>query len=152
YEVGRGLDGQARLSDAAHTRKRYEPVRLQQLPRCPQVVLAADEARQSRGQVVVRTLPWQPRRRVEARVLDQHRLLEGSKRRRRLDAELLGQGVAGVLERAQRLGLPSAPVQREHELLPAVLAQWLRFDRPSQRVDDQLVTAQRELYVRPQFV
>src|SRR5262249_34342116 len=66
YEVGRGLDGQARLSDAAHPRKRYEPVRLQQLLRCPQVVLAADEARQSRGQGVVRALPWQPRPRAAA--------------------------------------------------------------------------------------
>jgi hypothetical protein len=116
------------------------------------VVLAADEARQSPGQVVARTLRWRQRRRVEARVLDQQRLLERTQGRRRLDAQLLGQGVSGVLKRAKRIGLPPASVQREHELLPAVLAQRLLFHRPSQRIDDQLVTAQRQLHVGPQLV
>ncbi len=38
------------------------------------------------------------------------------KRRRRLDAQLLHEHPTGVLVRLERLGLPSAPIQGEHEL------------------------------------
>src|SRR5262249_12112210 len=71
---------------------------------------------------------------------------------RRLDAELLGQGVAGVLESAPGLRLPIAPGQPDHELLPAVLAPWLRLHPPNQRVHAQPLSAHPALYAPPPLV
>jgi hypothetical protein len=91
-------------------------------------------------------------RRVEIRVLDQHRLLECTQGRRGLDAQLIGQDAAGILERTQRLGLPAASIERRHELLPAVLTQRFFCDRAGQRVDDQIVATQRQLDIAPQLI
>ena len=124
----------------------------QRLARCDHVVVPADQSCEHGGQVVPRALRSGARWRVEIRVVDQHRLLECPQRRRGFDAQLVGQDAAGVLERTQRLGLAAAPIQRHHELLPSVLTQRFFCDRASQRVDDQIVATQRQLYVRPQFV
>ncbi len=85
------------------------------------IVAAADECGQGRGQVVARALGNGTRGRLKARVLDKHGLVERTQRRRRLDAKLLDQNTARVLETPQGLGLSSASVVREHQLLPAPL-------------------------------
>ena len=47
-------------------------------------------------------------------ILEQDLLLEAPQPRRRVDAELLGQDLAGGLEGAERVGLPARSVEREH--------------------------------------
>jgi hypothetical protein len=145
-------NGQPCLAAARGTGDRHQSGAFQRLTRCDHVIGAADQAGEHGGQVVAGALRSGPGRRLEIRVLHQNCLLEVAQGRRGLDAQLVGQDAARVLEGTQGFGLPAAPIQRHHELFPAVLTQGLLCNRASQRVDDQIVATQRQLGVGPQLI
>ena len=81
--------------------------------------LAEGPARTSGGAASVRV--WEARSfgrgsQVERRVLLQDRELQGLERRARFDTQLLVQSERGLVERRQRVGLPTGSVEREHQL------------------------------------
>ena len=65
---------------------------------------------------------------VERRVLLQHPPLEVLETRGRVDAELVVEHASERLEHVERLGVPAAPVQRQHELPAQALAQRVAAD------------------------
>ena len=60
---------------------------------------------------------------LELRVVAEDLLLQLGQRRARLQPQFGAQVGSGPLERSQRVGLAAAPVQRQHQQLPATLAQ-----------------------------
>ena len=67
----------------------------------------------------------------------------------RFEPELLAQDVPTVLEDAQRVGLPTGPVQREHQQTAQPLAQRMGGDQLLELDDHTLVPTERELEVDP---
>ena len=65
---------------------------------------------------------------VESRRLREHLGLELAQGTARVDAELVGQRLAGPPQRAQRVGLPVRAIEREREQPPALLAQRVAGD------------------------
>ena len=80
-----------------------------------------------------------------------HRLLEVRQRRRRLEAELLDEVGAHLLVRAQGLGRPAAPVEREEAPRPQALVQRVLGRRPVELVEERGVAAAPQLGVEPSF-
>ena len=87
--------------------------------------------------------------RVERSVLGEDRRLQLPELMTRFEPELVAQNVTTVLEDAQRVGLPTGPVQREHQQAPQPLAQRMRRDELLELDDHALVTTERELEVEP---
>ena len=69
--------------------------------------------------------------------------------RTRLDAELVGQDGAQAAVAAEGLGLPAVPVERDHQLVPATLAQRAALDEDLQLGDGLVVPTQLEERRRP---
>ena len=68
-------------------------------------------------------------------------------RRPGLDAELLDQQAARLLERLQRVGLAARPVQRDHLLAAQTLAQRVLGDQPVELRDHETVPPERQVGV-----
>ena len=60
---------------------------------------------------------------LEVGVVLQDPLVQRGQVRRRIDAELVGQDLAGALERGQGVALAARPVERDHQLAPHALSQ-----------------------------
>ncbi len=82
---------------------------------------------------------------IERRVLPQYRALKSLQCRAGLQAELLDQGPARRLVGLQRLGLPPAAVERDHQLPVQALTQRVGGDQRLKLADDIGVTAQRQV-------
>ena len=95
-----------------------------------------------RGRSAARPAPG-----VERRVLAEDRLLELAQRGARLDPELLDEHAARLLVRLERLGLPAAAVEREHQLAAEPLAERVLGDQRLELGDEVGVGAERELGV-----
>ena len=120
-----GLQGQPGLSRPAGPGQRDQP-RLAQQPFQPgQVLLAAQEAGQRRGQVMPR------RKRRRRNLLPQHRLLQPAQLLPRFQPQLGGQHVPGPPVGRQRISLPLGPVQRQHQQPPQPLPQRILRDQVS---------------------
>ena len=72
---------------------------------------------------------------VEGRLVAQDRPLEAGQVDARIDAELVAEQHPGPFEGPERLGLPTGPVQADHQLLPSPLPQWLVVDQVLERGD-----------------
>jgi hypothetical protein len=111
------LDGHAGLAGSTRSGHGDQPMPADQLGRLGQVPVPAYQAGKPLGQVVLRC-----RRRTGAarcrdgRILGEDRPVNPLELGRRVDAEFLGQRRAGPAVHQQRLGLPTAAVEREHEL------------------------------------
>ena len=68
-----------------------------------------------------------------------------------LDAELVDEDVPGVLKRPERLGLPTRPVEREHQLCAQPFAQWMALDERLELSDELRGAPGGELRVEPFF-
>jgi hypothetical protein len=79
---------------------------------------------------------------VEHRVLGEDGLLQALQADARLDAQLVDQRQAGRAVGGQRLGLPAAAVQGEHQLAVQVLAERMLPDQRLQLTDQLLVAAE----------
>ena len=86
---------------------------------------------------------------VEGRVVCQHRCVQSLQRLARVDAELVGQQIADPPVGGQRVGLPAAPVQRQHELAVQLLPQRMPGDQLLQLGGDRVVPAERQVRVDP---
>ena len=71
------------------------------------------------------------------------------KRRRRLDAQLLHEHPTGFLVRLERLGLPSAPIQGEHELPAGSLPERIVAHEPFELPDELRSAAKFQLGLDP---
>ena len=87
------------------------------------------------------------RRRVEARVLGQHRRLEALQLRPGLDPDLLDQRLARAAVGVQRVGLPPGAIEGEHALSVEALAQRLLRDQFLETGDHLVVASGGELGV-----
>ena len=71
--------------------------------------------------------------------------LEARQRRAGLEPELRDERLAGVAIDGERLGLPAAPVEGQHELAARALAERLLRDQPLELGDQRAVPAEREV-------
>ena len=116
---GRGeFDRQPRLAGAARPGQGDQPGLAEQAVQRGQVPLPPHETGQPGRQIVLLAA-----RRRGRDLLPQHRPLELAQLLARLDAQLLGQHRPGPAVRGQRIALPPAPVQREHQKPPQPLAE-----------------------------
>ena len=88
---------------------------------------------------------------IERGILLQDRLLKPLQRRARFQPELLDQHPARRLVGPQRLRLPPAPVQGDHQLLMQPLAQRPHGNQRLELADNIGVTAEREIRLDPIF-
>jgi hypothetical protein len=84
-------------------------------------------------------------RQVQARVLTEDPQLELPHRRSRVDADLLDERPASALEHAERVGLPSAAVEREHQLAARTLAEAVFRDEPLELRHQLVMAAKRQV-------
>ena len=96
-----------------------------------------------RGASRVRT----PGRQVQARVLTEDAQLELLERRPGVDAELLDERPASALEHVQRVGLPAAAVEREHQLAAQALAKRVLRDERLELRHQLVMAAERQVGV-----
>ena len=88
-------------------------------------------------------------RELEARVVAQDLQLELLQRRPRLQAELLDQRPAPSLKRVQRVGLPAAAIQRQHQLTAQPLPEHVLGDHRLQLRHQLEMAAARQIGVDP---
>ena len=89
---------------------------------------------------------------VEGRVLREHRLLERLQLRPRLQSELVDEQVTSRLVGPQCVGLPPAPIEREHQLGVEPFPIGVVADRVRERTDRVDVVAQGKAAVGESFV
>ncbi len=89
------------------------------------------------------------RRGGQLRILPQHLPLELLQLRRRVEAELVGEREPRRPVDLERLGLPAAAIERDHQLAAQPLAERVRGDQRLELADERRVPAQRELGVDP---
>src|SRR5262249_61268730 len=74
---------------------------------------------------------------LERRVVAEYRRLELAERASRLDAELLDEGAPSPSVRSERVGLPTASIQREHQLGVQPLPQRVLGGESFELADDE---------------
>ncbi len=79
--------------------------------------------------------PARRRLEVEVGVLAQDRPFEPLELRRRIDAELVDERLAGAAVRVERIGLPAAPIEREHQEPDRALAERVLGDERLELAD-----------------
>ena len=103
----------------------------------------------------VRATGWRTRGRGRCRgeikrgVAGNDRQLELLQARPGLEPKLCGQSATELLVEIERLGLPSATVQRQHQLPPQPLAQRIAPDRCRELPDQLAVGTQRQIRLEP---
>ena len=83
----------------------------------------------------------------ERRVLVQHSPLEVPETRRGVDAKLIVEHAPERLEHVERLGVPSAPVQRQHELRAQTLAERMAAYERVELSDELEVATEGQLHL-----
>ena len=86
---------------------------------------------------------------VQRRVLCEHRCVQAPQRLAGVDAELAGEQVADPPVGGQRVGLPAAPVQRQHQLAVQPLPHRMLGGQLLQLGGQRVVPAQRQVRVDP---
>jgi hypothetical protein len=82
---------------------------------------------------------------VKRRFLAKDRPLELAQRRARLERQLLDQHPPGVLIGGERIGLPAAPVQRQHQLCMQMLAQRMLLNQHLELADQFSLAPELEI-------
>ena len=88
---------------------------------------------------------------VEGRILVEDAVLQIGQAGRRVDPQLVAQHGSQLMEGRERLGVPSLPVQRQHQLAARALAERMARHQGSQLPGDVAMAAERELGVDPVF-
>ena len=117
-----------------------QPVR----PQPAELVVAADQRGRS-CRVELRRKLRDRRLDVECGVLAQDRVVQAAELGRRLDADLVDQSPPRVAIGLERLGLPPAPVQREHPLPVEPLAERVLRQQRIDLADDLLMAARSQV-------
>ena len=86
---------------------------------------------------------------VEGRILVEDAVLQLGEAGRRVDPQLVAERGSQLLEGRERLGVPSLPVQRQHQLAAEALAQRVARHEGLQLPRDVAMAAERELRVDP---
>ena len=148
-ELPGGLEREPRLSGSARTGERDEAdVRAAEQPgHRGQLQLTADERRQRRGQVALHRANTALRR--ERRILAQDRPFQPLQLLTWLDAEVFAERAPRLAIHVERLCLPAAAVEREHELAAEPLTVRVLGDQALQLGHEHVVCALIELCVDP---
>ena len=141
------LRREARLAHAARTDDGDKPISGEGGLDAVELGGAADEARQRTSDGGARR-----RHRHERRVVSQDRTLERRQRRSRVEPQLVGERAAGVLVCGQSIGLPTAAIQRQHQLLAEALPEGVASDERPEVRHRPLVPTKRELGVDPRLM
>ena len=88
---------------------------------------------------------------VERGILPEDRPLQLLERRARVDPELVDESPARLLVGVQRLGLPTRPVERRHQIHPEALAERVLGDERLELPDQLVVAPECEVGVDPQL-
>ena len=88
---------------------------------------------------------------IQRGILPKDRPLQLLERRARIDPELVDEGPARFLVGVQRLGLPTRPVQRSHQIHPQALAERVLGDECLELPDQLVLAPEREVGVDPQL-
>ena len=146
------LDGelrrQPRLAHPGLARYQHQPARTAARPApvlAQPIQLRITTRQQGLGTELGRQLGRFLRRHSQRRVLRQNRPFQLTQPLARLDPQLLDQCPAPVLVGLQRVGLPVAAVQGEHQLCPKALAVGVLGDQRLELADHVGVPAEREL-------
>jgi hypothetical protein len=92
---------------------------------------------------------WRTRDVEQRRILLQDRDLEVAQRRTRVDPELVGEPAPDAVQRGERVGLATAPVEGQHQLGVDPLVERVLAGQPGQLPDQLRVLAQRQRGVDP---
>lgn len=135
------LGQQPRLSDPGRTLEQQQaglPASevVQRRPECGELAVPVDETVAVRGRCLHRLLPRLLGRNQFGRLREYLRL-QFAESRTGVDAELVGQGLAGTPQRGQCVGLPMGAVQPERQQPPPLLPQRLLGDHPLQLGSDK---------------
>ena len=141
-ERARRLDRESALAHAGWTGERHLAVPTEQRGDLDELVLAADERRRRRREVAAAAAGRGDH--GDRRVVREDRLLEAPELRSRLEAQLVGEHAPCLLERLERVRLPPAAVERQHQLAPQPLPERVVCDRRAQRRDQLPVLSERE--------
>ena len=146
-ELPGGLEREPRLSGSARTGERDEADvgAAEQPGDRGQLELTADERRQRRRKVALHRANTLLRR--ERRILAQDRRFQPPQLLARLDAEVLAERAPRLAIRVERLCLPAAAVEREHELAAEPLAVRVLGDQALQLGHEHVVCALVELCI-----
>ena len=154
----RQLAGQPRLADAGRAgdeRGRAMPRRrcVERLLEPRQLPRTADEPVPHGRHRHRRRLRVRRRRRgrdlVEGRILVEDAVLQLSEARRRIDSQLVAELGSQLLEDRERLGVPSLPVQRQHQLAAEALAERVARDEALQLLRDVAMRGRARAPRRP---
>ena len=88
---------------------------------------------------------------VEGGVLRQDGCVQAPQRFAGIDAELTGEQVAGTPVGGQRLGLPPAAIQRQHQLAVQPLPQRILGGQLFQLAGEGVVPAKRQISIDPRL-
>lgn len=89
------------------------------------------------------------RRELKRRILSKNRSFELSQRRARLDSELLYQHPSCSLVDGKRVSLPTAAIEREHQLRMQALSEWVLCAERLQLPNQVGVPSEREIGIDP---
>ncbi len=141
-EGTRRLEREPALPDARRPGERDEAVLAQKGGDLGELVLAADERRRRCGEVAA--APAVDRDGGNRRIVREDRLLEPAELGSRLESKLVGEHAPRLLERLERIGLPAAAIERQHQLPPQPLPEGVvRERRPERRLELPML-AERE--------
>jgi hypothetical protein len=112
-------------------------------------IVAADQRR--RGERVELRRQLRRRRRIQRGVLAEDRRLQLAQLRARLHADLVEQLAVRLAVGLQRLRLPAAPIQREHQMLHELLARRMLGHQVLQLADDVALAPGRQVGLQPRL-
>jgi hypothetical protein len=156
-ELPAGLDSQRGLPRATRPDERDEPETRQQFPAPGDLALPADERREPQGKVPgvrrfpsrrcpgeVRGWPWTGHLGRDRRIVPQDLLHDRPQLARRIQPQLLGQGMPRTPVHLERRRLAASVEERSHELTDQPFAGGSSGDERLEVRDDLFVTAERQ--------
>ena len=141
-EGTRRLDASRLFPTPGRPGERDETVLVQKGGDLGELVLAADERRRRCGEVAA--APAVDRDGGDRRIVREDRLLEPAELGSRLESQLVGEHAPRLLERLERIGLPAAAIERQHQLPPQPLPEGVVRERRPERRHELAMLAERE--------
>ena len=122
---------------------------LQELANLGELRLAVHERGRWTGQVAAPS--WRGRDRRDRRIVREDRLLEAPQPRTGLERQLLREDSPSLLKHLQRVRLPTASVERQHQLPPQSLSERALLERSAYGGHELGVLSERESRLEPLF-
>ena len=138
----RRLEREPAFPDARRPDERDETVLAYERGDVGELLLPADERRRRCGEIAAAHAV--DRDGGNRRIVREDRLLEPAEPGPRLESQLVGEHAPCLLERLQRIGLPAAAIERQHQLPPQPLPEGVVRERQPERRRELPMLAERE--------